>query len=265
VLLLINTDIIHDCLKRLTLDPRVISLLEVDSTNDEAKRLIESGVREELLILAETQTHGRGRSDRTWVSPKGGLYLSLIIRPALSIESTPLLGFLCACAIAKALQGIGVDGVFVKWPNDVLIGRHKVAGVLNELVSLGLRDYMVILGIGINQNIKTSEFPEEFRYSVTSVIEHIGYTTSLEELLCEVLSSIDNFLQITRSTGSYEVILDEWRRISATLGARVRAEDGSKTYIGIARELLPDGSLIISTDDGDAILRVGDVTHLRQD
>jgi BirA family biotin operon repressor/biotin-[acetyl-CoA-carboxylase] ligase len=265
VLPLVDAETIHECLKGLTLNPQVILLPEVDSTNDEAKRRIESGLSEEFLIVAETQTHGRGRKDRTWISPKGGLYLSLAIFPPLNIESTPLLGLLCACAIAKALEKMGVDGVCVKWPNDVLIKRNKIAGILIELVSVGFRKYMTILGIGINQNTNTSEFPEEFRYSVTSVIEHLGRATSSDDLLCKVLHSIDEFLQFTRSSGSYEAVLSEWRRINTTLGTRVRVDDGSKIYVGTAEELLSDGSLIISTKTGVVTLRAGDVTHLHED
>jgi BirA family biotin operon repressor/biotin-[acetyl-CoA-carboxylase] ligase len=265
VLPLVDAETIHECLKRLTLNPQVFLLPEVDSTNDEAKRRIESGLNEEFLIVAETQTHGRGRKDRTWISPKGGLYLSLAIYPPLNIESTPLLGFLCACAVAKALAKIGINGVYVKWPNDVLLKRNKVAGILIELVSIGFRKYMTILGIGINQNTNTSEFPEEFRYSVTSVIEYLGHATSPDELLCNVLYSIDEFLQITRASGSYEAVLGEWRRINATLGTRVRVDDGSEIYVGTAEELLPDGSLIIGTKTGVVTLRVADVTHLRED
>jgi len=262
---LVNPELVHACLQRLTLNPQVVHFSVVDSTTSEAKRRIQSGQRDELLILAETQTHGRGRYNRTWFSPKGGLYLSLVLRPLLALDSLPLHNFLCACAIAKALQNMGIKRVRLKWPNDVLIAEHKVAGILSELISLGPDDNMVILGIGINQNNILNDLPEDIRYSATSMIEHLGHVTSQEELLCEVLTSIDYWLETTRSSGSFVAVLDEWRLRSATLGARVCVDDGSRTYIGVAKELLPDGSLLVHTEDGDITFCIGDITHLRQD
>jgi BirA family biotin operon repressor/biotin-[acetyl-CoA-carboxylase] ligase len=221
-------------------------------------------MHDEFLILADTQTQGRGRHDRVWYSPKGGLYLSLAIKPVLGVESTPLLGLLCACAVAEALRLIGVDRAYLKWPNDILIHEHKVAGILSEMVSFGPDDHRVILGIGINQNTDTSVLPETFRYSVTSILEHLGHTTSPEELLCKILFSIDRLLQTTRSEGSFAFVLDTWRTMTVTLGSRIRVNDGSTTFVGTAKELLPDGSLLVETDDGERTVTAGDVTHLRQ-
>lgn len=239
---MVKLEAIRKCLKHLTLNPQVTVLSSVDSTNDEAKRRIKSGLSGELLIISEIQTHGRGRYNRTWSSPMGGLYFSLVIRPILKIESAPLHGFLCACAVVNALQKMGVDGARLKWPNDVLISQHKVAGILSELVSRSRDDYLVVLGIGINQNTDSSVLPEAIRHSATSVIDHLGIITSPEEMLCEVLTFIDHWIQITRSEESFDAVLAEWRRMSSTLGARVRIDNGVRMYVGTAKELLDDGS-----------------------
>ena len=260
----VEPDAIRNCLKHLNLKPQVVVLSSVDSTNDEAKRRIKSGLDGELLVLSETQTRGRGRLNRTWLSPKGGLYFSLVIRPILKIESAPLHGFLCACAVVNALQKMGVDRVCLKWPNDVLISRCKVAGILSELVSRGNDDHLLVLGIGINLNTDTSVLPEEIRHSVTSIAEHLGNITSAEEMLCEVLSSIDRWTRLTRSEGSFNAVLDEWKRMSTTLGTRIRIDDGARVYVGIARELLDDGSLLVETENGNVAFSIGDVTHLRE-
>jgi BirA family biotin operon repressor/biotin-[acetyl-CoA-carboxylase] ligase len=265
VISLVNPELIYECVKKLTLNPQVVCLPTVDSTSDEAKRRIASGQHDELLILADTQTHGRGRHNRTWYSPAGGLYLSLTLRPIFDSDSIPLHNFLCACAVAKALQNMGIERVGLKWPNDVLIAEHKVAGILSELISLGPDEFLIVLGIGINQNTPLNLLPEDIRYSTTSVLEHLGRVTSLEELLCDVLTSIDFWLQTARSSGSFDLVLDEWRQKSATLGSRVRVDDGSRTYIGVAKEILSDGSLLVQTEDGDITFCIGDLTHLRQD
>lgn len=261
---MVEPEAIRRCLKHLTLNPQVAVVSSIDSTNDEAKRRINSGLSDELLIISEIQTHGKGRYNRTWSSPMGGLYFSIVIRPILKIESAPLHGFLCACAVVNALQKMGVDGARLKWPNDVLISQRKVAGILSELVSRSHDDHLVVLGIGINLNNYISLLPEAIRHSATSVIEHLGNITSPDEMLCEVLTFVDHWIQITRSEGSFEAVLAEWRRVSATLGARIRIDDGVRMCVGIAKELLGDGSLLVETENGDVAFSIGDVTHLRE-
>jgi len=253
------------CVEKLTLSPQIICLPTVDSTSDEAKRRITSGQHAELLILADTQTQGRGRYNRTWHSPKGGLYFSLVLRPILNLDSIPIHGLLCSCAVAKALQKMGIEEVSLKWPNDVLIAGHKVAGILSELISLANDEYLIVLGIGINQNTQQNLLPDEIRFSTTSVLEHLGSVTSQEELLCNVLAMLDFLLETTRSSNSFDMVLNEWRKMSSTLGSRVRVDDGSRTYIGIAQELLPDGSLLVQTEEGRITIYIGDLIHLRQD
>lgn len=262
---LVDPKLIQKCVKKLTLNPQIICLPKVDSTNDEAKRRIASGQHDELLILADTQTRGRGRYDRTWHSPKGGLYFSLVLRPILRLDSIALHNLLCSCAVAEALQNIGIEQVGLKWPNDVLIAEHKIAGILSELISLGLDDYLIVLGIGINQNAPLSHLPEEVRFSTTSVLEHLGSITSHEELLCNILTSIDFWLETTKSSGSFEMVLNDWKQRSATLGSRVRVDDGFRTYVGIAQDLLPDGSLLVQTEEGNLTFCIGDLIHLHQD
>jgi len=159
---------------------------------------------------------------------------------------------------------MGVDRARLKWPNDVLISQHKVAGILCELVSRSHGDHLVVLGIGINLNTDISVLPKEIRDSVTSVIVHLRNVASPEEMLCEVLTFIDHWIQITRCEGSFEAVLAEWRRMSSTLGARIRIDDGTRVYVGTAKELLDDGSLLIETENGSVTFSMGDVTHLRE-
>jgi BirA family biotin operon repressor/biotin-[acetyl-CoA-carboxylase] ligase len=262
---LVRLDLIRKCLRRLALNPEIVHLSHVDSTNDEAKRRIHSGMQEQLLILADTQTKGKGRYDRIWYSPEGGLYFSLVIKPVLALEYTPLLGLLCACAVAEALRLVGVNGACLKWPNDVLIDECKVAGILSEIISPSPDDYRVILGIGVNQNVDASAFPDELRYSVTSIIEHLGHPTSREELVCEILSAIERLLKTTHSEGSFATVLETWKTMNVTLGSRIQVTDGSSSYVGVAKDLLPDGSLLVKTEDGEIKVTTGDVRHLSQD
>ncbi|MCJ7817602.1 MAG: biotin--[acetyl-CoA-carboxylase] ligase, partial [Candidatus Thorarchaeota archaeon] len=133
----------------------------LDSTNVEAKRQIIDGNKHDLLVVSSLQTAGKGRLSRTWFSPEGGLYFSLVLKPRLGPQFAPLASLLCGCAVAKGLQSLGIDRVQLKWPNDVLVMEDKIAGILNDLVSIDSIDSWMILGIGINQNMATKDFPEE--------------------------------------------------------------------------------------------------------
>ncbi len=238
---------------------------ELNSTNLEAKRRITEGITQDLLIVSSSQTAGRGRHNRTWFSPEGGLYFSLIMKPCLGPQFAPLSSLLCACAVAEGVQSLGIENIVLKWPNDVLVLEDKISGILNELVTITPVDNWVILGIGINQNISVSDFPEDISYTATSVEDILGKHTSPESLLCSVLNSIDRMLGVVESENSFSTVLKQWRSLSSTLGRRVRIDDDTQTIIGIASELLEDGSLAVITEDGTVNVTIGDVTHLRSD
>ena len=262
---MVDLNLINNCLKLSVLELQVEVFNEIDSTNFEAKRRITDGIEHDLLIVSSHQTAGRGRHNRTWFSPEGGLYFSLVLRPRLGPEFAPLSGLLCACAVAEGVQSLGIDNVVLKWPNDVLVREDKIAGILNELVAITPVDNWVILGIGINQNISVSDFPEDISYKATSIMDILGKNTSPESLLCAVLNSIDRWLGVVESEKSFTSVLKQWRKMSSTIGRKVRIDDGTQTVIGIATELLEDGSLSVKTEDGTVNVTIGDVTHLRSD
>jgi len=224
---------------------------ELDSTNLEAKRRISKGIEQDLLIVSSRQTSGRGRYNRTWFSPEGGLYFSLVVRPRLGPQFAPLSGLLCACAVAEGLQSLGVEGVSLKWPNDVLIRNDKVAGILSELVTLDPIEHWIILGVGINQNSRITNFPEAISYTATSVYDQ--------------MNSIDFWLSSVESEKSFDSVLAQWKQISSTLGRKVRITDSSRTFVGIAKDLCADGSLLVDLGEETIKVTMGDVTYLRQD
>jgi BirA family transcriptional regulator, biotin operon repressor / biotin---[acetyl-CoA-carboxylase] ligase len=237
----------------------------LDSTNVEAKRQIVDGIKQDLLIISTQQTSGRGRLTRTWFSPEGGLYFSLILRPRLGPQFAPLASLLCGCAVAKGIQSLGIDHVRLKWPNDVLVKEDKIAGILNELVSLDPLDSWIILGVGINQNISMNELPVEIASRSTSVIDILEMKTSPETLLCAIINEMDRLLAIVEAEKSFSSILELWKQMSGTLGRRVRVDDGIRQIVGYAADLLDDGSLVVQTESGKETVTMGDVTHLRSD
>ncbi|OLS26177.1 MAG: Bifunctional ligase/repressor BirA [Candidatus Thorarchaeota archaeon AB_25] len=214
-------------------------------------------------MIAKRQTAGRGRKGRPWLSPIGGLYFSIILKPRLGTENAPLLGLLSACAVARSLAAVGVENVRLKWPNDVLIGESKIAGILSEALSIGDETVGLVIGIGVNQNCPISEMPPGLQWPTTSIIDEIGRETSIEYLLCSIVNEIDRLLQILERDSSFAAVLDEWREVSSTLGVRVRIHEEGKTTDGIAKDIGADGALIVETDDGLVNVLLGDVSHLR--
>ena len=237
----------------------------LDSTNVEAKRLIIDGNKQDLLIVSSHQTAGKGRLTRTWFSPEGGLYFSLVLKPRLGPQFAPLASLLCGVAVANGLQSLGIGHIWLKWPNDVLVIEDKIAGILNELVTINPVESWMILGVGINQNMSIGNFPDEISTRSTSVLDILKKETSPESLLCAIINEIDRLIGIVETEKSYSSILKLWRKMSGTLGRRVRVEDGTQVITGIAEELLDDGSLIVLTDKGKEKVTIGDVTHLRSD
>lgn len=235
----------------------------VDSTNIEAKKLLIQGEGEGVIVTAGRQTAGRGRKDRTWLSPVGGLYFSLILHPRLEVENAPLLGFLGACAVARGLRELGVEDVSLKWPNDVLVKQSKIAGILSETVFLGSDTLGTVVGIGVNQNCPVSKMPPGLQWPTTSVIDEIGKTTSIESLLCSIVNEIDELLQSVEERKSFSGVLDEWRGLSSTIGSKVRVHEDGRTIDGRAKNIDSNGALVVQTENGFVSVLQGDVSHLR--
>lgn len=236
---------------------------EVGSTNDVAKELASRGAPQGTLVIAERQTGGRGRMGRTWYSPRGGLWFSIILRPDLTPGEVPLLALTLGVGVAKALAKEGLD-CRLKWPNDVLINGRKVCGILTELdAEMDIVNY-VIAGIGINVNNDVEDFPEEFRRLATTVKAVLGKEVSLVGLLVRVLQELeDAYFTLERKGGS--VILDEWRRLSSTLGKKVKVVTHGVTLEGIARDVAENGALVLELESGrrESIIS-GDCVHIEK-
>lgn len=256
---LIADEILHGLTTK-TFGRNIIAHDSVDSTMDEAFHLGMDGAVEGTIICAETQTKGRGRLGRSWMSPKGkGIYFSLILRPRLSPNQMPQLTLMAAVSIAQAIKkNVGV-AVAIKWPNDLLIDGKKVAGILTELRAEVDQMKFVVLGVGINVNSSASQLIE----TATSLKTSSGNTIDRVELLQEVLSHLERWYQSIHK-GDFSKVLAVWRELSCTLHQRVRVTDGYGAIEGVAVDLDHDGALLIKQDDGKIIRRLaGDVIQLR--
>jgi BirA family biotin operon repressor/biotin-[acetyl-CoA-carboxylase] ligase len=240
---------------------RLVELDECESTNDEAARLAASGAEHGTVVVAATQRRGRGRLGRSWFSPPGeSLTLSCLLRPELAPAALPPITLVAGMAVAEAAAGLGV-AAGLKWPNDVVVERRKLAGVLTEMTTRGARVETAIIGIGLNVN--TAAFPADLGRPATSLAIETGRRFDLADVRGRILAGLENWLERFAAEGM-AAVHDGWRRWSAMAGARVRVDLGAgRTAIGAVRGLAPEGGLELVDDRGQpVVVSAGDVERL---
>lgn len=231
----------------------------VDSTNNWAKELARQGAAHGTLVVAEEQTAGRGRRGRDWLSaPHSGIFASLIIRPNLAAERVPLLTLTVGIALAQALHSLGLPTAWLKWPNDIWVGRRKMAGILSELS--GQVDHIdwVVVGMGIN-TLQT-DFPPELATKATSFLQETGLRINRAKLLAEVLGNLEDLLPLLENP-ELGLVLDKWRSYDRLSGQEVQVITPSGAFYGRALGVTADGALIVRKPDGqEQTVLAGDVS-----
>ena len=237
---------------------------EVDSTNNVAKELAEKGAVEGTIVIAESQRSGKGRRGKKWLSPSGGVWMTIILRPDIPTSQAPLLTLLTGVAVAETLNHeCGLD-VGIKWPNDILIGDKKVCGILTEASARkeGL-DYVVV-GIGIDLNVDVDEFPPDLREGATSLKNELEKEISGEKLVQNFLLNFENLYNDFKE-GQFSGILNQWRKLSTTIGSTVEVQKRGRTIQGEAVGITRDGILILEMDDGSLRKIIsGECTHFKR-
>jgi BirA family biotin operon repressor/biotin-[acetyl-CoA-carboxylase] ligase len=224
----------------------IVRLGVVDSTQTVAFTLAEGGATDGTVVVATSQRAGRGRRGRVWLDePGASLLFSILVRPRLAPTQWPLLSLMAAVAVARALGRVAGLSARLKWPNDVLVGGRKVAGIILESRLTG--QGVVIIGVGIN--LAQERFPPDLEGRATSVRQASGQLIEPERLLRAVLDEIDTWRTKLEGEG-FRAIGDAWKALSSTLGAWVRVDEVS----GRAIDLEEDGALVI--DDGRTRHRV---------
>jgi len=221
---------------------------QLTSTNDIAKDLAVSGAGEGTLVAAETQTAGKGRFKRRWMSPANGLWFSVILKPVVQPKHAPKITLLASVVIAKTIKRLYGLNTEIKWPNDVLIEGKKVAGVLTEGQISGKTLDFAILGIGINANFSLEAFPTHLMEAATTLKEELGRETERETLLSEVLNEIESYYESLQQ-GRFEIILDDWRRLAGFLGSHVKVRSDKEKIEGWAVDVDEDGALVLRLRD----------------
>ena len=223
---------------------------EVNSTNTLARFLSMNDAEMGTVIISEKQTKAKGRSGKSWESPLGGVWLSIIINPSVDYSKIPLITLATGVAVAKTLEKIGVENPEIKWPNDIMINGKKVCGILTEAVTKLNTIENVIIGVGIDANLNVSDFPKELQEGTTTLKEELhkeGNENKLIQLFLEEFEKINELF----NEKEYEVILKEWRKRSYSIGKIVEVREPFNTYydayvLGISK----DGALIVEKIDG---------------
>lgn len=242
----------------------------VDSTNLVLADLARAGAPHGAVVVAESQTAGRGRLGRPWVSPPGiNLYASILLATPPASNTLTWIPLLAAVAVVRAVTTLTGLSLAVKWPNDVLVPRNgvdrKLAGILVDAINSGQAgSKAMVVGIGINVNMPPEALPEDLRTSATSLLIETGHPLDRAPLLTEVLGELERLYDQLRDHGNRGIAI-AYEAICATLGTHVRVElTGRDPIEGIAQGLASDGALRLRTQDGTILeIRAGDVVHLR--
>jgi BirA family biotin operon repressor/biotin-[acetyl-CoA-carboxylase] ligase len=234
---------------------------ETTSTNDMADRMARDGVKEGMVIFAESQTKGRGRLGRKWISPSGkGLWFSVLLRPDMRPQAATQLTVVAATALSRAIRSHTNLKPEIKWPNDLLIRGRKVAGVLTELSAELDRVKYIVLGVGVDVNLGADEFPSDLKSIATSLRIETGQPVNRAELAVAILRELDrDYARINE--GQFESLADEWQEQCITVGREVTICMGERSIRGHAESLDADGALLVRTQHG-RLERIigGDVT-----
>lgn len=234
---------------------------QTTSTNDVASRLAEGGAKEGVVVFAESQTKGRGRMGRVWVSPPGkGLWFTVLLRPDIPPQETTQLTVAAATSLCRAITLQTALKPDIKWPNDLLIRGRKIAGILTEMRAELDQVREVLLGIGINVNQETRDFPEPLRRIATSLRIESGQKINRAELAIAILRELDRDYGAVMD-GQFKRLAEQWEERCTTLGCHVSIRLGDRLIRGRAESLDDDGALLVRGPHGHLERIVGgDVT-----
>jgi BirA family biotin operon repressor/biotin-[acetyl-CoA-carboxylase] ligase len=235
---------------------------EVASTNEIAFKLAQEGAAHGEIVVAESQTRGRGRRGRSWESPPGlNLYFSVILRPELTPQRAPELTLVAAVALAETLREAGAEAE-IKWPNDVQVDGRKIAGILTELSADTDSVHFVVVGVGVNLNAHADDFAPEVAKLATSLWEARGERVPRALFTAALWTRLESWLDRHADQG-FEPVRRHWRDLNCTLGEDVLVKTERRELRGVAEDIDETGALLVRTSDGVERVVAGDVEQLR--
>jgi len=234
---------------------------EAASTNLLARERAENGCREGLIVLARSQTSGKGRAGRSFISPPGGLYMSVVLRPKIPPAEISSLPLMAGLAVSKSISSSLMVPSQLKWPNDVLVNGKKVCGILVESSVKGEKLEYAIIGIGINVNSSLKDLPPEISDTAGTLMDATGTVVDIEDLLRDLVCFME-MLYKRFVEGDIAGILDDWTERSETIGREVVVTDLVGKIKGKALGVDQSGALLLSVDGSLRRIEMGDVDHL---
>lgn len=228
---------------------RLLYLDVVDSTNIEAKRQAEGGASHGLLVVAGRQVQGKGRRGRGWESPEGvNIFMSLLLRPCFEPDKASMITLVMALATARAIGDVSGLRAEIKWPNDIVVNRKKVVGILTEM-TLEM-EYIQYLVCGVGINVNQEDFPEEIAQTATSLYLEGGRKLSRADIIGRVMERFEEYYEIFCQEESMACLMEEYNDLLVNVGARVRVLDPKGEYDGISHGINRLGELIVEREDG---------------
>ena len=238
---------------------------EIGSTNDEAFRLGIAGAPEGTVVIADSQTRGKGRLQRVWHSPSGSnIYTTILLRPNIAPDQAPLISIAVGVAVAEILSQYCPGQVELKWPNDVLLNKKKVSGILAHMKTSADCIDFVALGIGINVNIGYNQLPPDIQSIATSLAIETGRELDRIELIISLYENIAKWYKELTQRG-FDAIKEKWLNLAPMISHNVQVMFQDEVVSGKALGLDDDGSLIILTVNNETVkVSAGDATILKE-
>ena len=229
---------------------RLVVLPEVDSTNNAAFGLAAVGAPEGTAVISDMQVKGRGRLQRVWHSPPGAnIYTSVVFRPAVKPADAPRMTIMAGVAVAETLERYCPGLVALKWPNDVQVRGKKICGILSEMKATADGVDFVVIGIGLNVNMRGEDFCAEIRDIATSLREETGRQIPREALAAELYTSLETwYKELTRA--GFGPVKDRWLRFAGVAGQTLRVDTRSEVRRGEAVGMDDDGALLLRDESG---------------
>ena len=233
---------------------------ETDSTSNRAHIIADSYSPEGTIVVAESQSSGKGRLGRKWVSvPYKSISVSIILRPRIEVSSAPGLTFVIAVALSDTLHSFGVHNHRIKWPNDILINNKKISGILTEMKVSAGKIQFIIAGIGINTGSVSADLPDDLKNIASSVYDETGIVIDRTEFLCRFLYDMEIRYNEFQQSGLCD-ILTAWSENTDTIGRIISVYTNQNLVKGKVTGINPDGSLSVETDSGIVTVNSGEIS-----
>jgi len=237
---------------------RELHLFEtIPSTNDWVKAEALKGGAHGLVAVAKEQKGGRGRQMRAWVSPPGGLWLSVLLKPRLSLADASKLTLLASVSVAEAIEAVTKVSLGIKWPNDLLFNGRKVVGILGEVAGEWNTVQSIVLGIGVNANLSRHQIGEEIQ--ADTLQEILGEPLNLNSLAARILEHLEKDLELFERQG-FASICERWLQRAVGIGEQVQVRQGKELFLGIFKGINENGEFILELAGAEKVFAAAEVS-----